>query len=54
MKRGLERNGNPPVPDIYPYCFVVDGIQVTDPNNVHIFPNENFKNSLVDVRGASP
>lgn len=40
----------PPAPDIYPYCFVVDGIQVTDPNNVLIFPNENFKNSLVDVR----
>lgn len=44
----------PQVPDIYPYCFVVDGVQVTDPNNVTIFPNENFKNSLVDVRGAAP
>jgi len=44
----------PPAPDIYPYCFVVDGIQVTDPNNVLIFPNENFKNSLVDVRGPAP
>lgn len=44
----------PPAADIYPYCFVVDGIQVTDPNNVHIFPNENFKNSLIDVRGAVP
>lgn len=44
----------PPAPDIYPYCFVVDGVQVTDPNNVNIFPNEGFKNSLVDVRGAAP
>lgn len=44
----------PPVPDIYPYCFIVDGIQVTDPNNVNIFPNEGFKNSLADVRGPAP
>jgi enterochelin esterase-like enzyme len=44
----------PPAPDIYPYCFVVDGIQVTDPNNVSIFPNEGFKNSLADVRGPVP
>ena len=40
------------VADIYPYCFIVDGTQVTDPNNFYIFPNENFKNSLVDVKGA--
>lgn len=44
----------PPVPDIYPYCFVVDGVQVADPNNMYIFPNESFKNSLVDVRGDAP
>lgn len=44
----------PPSPDIYPYCFVVDGMQVADPNNMHIFPNEGFKYSLVDVRGAEP
>lgn len=44
----------PPAPDIYPYCFIVDGVQVTDPNNVEIFPNEGFKNSLVDVRGDVP
>jgi enterochelin esterase-like enzyme len=41
-------------PDIYPYCFVVDGIQVADPNNVLIFANERFKNSLVDIPGNTP
>jgi len=41
-------------PDIYPYCFVVDGMQVADPSNMYIFPNEGFKNSLVDVRGPAP
>ena len=44
----------PKSPDIYPYCFVVDGTQIADPNNPDIFPNEGFKNSLVDVRGAVP
>ncbi len=42
------------VPDIYPYCFLVDGMQVTDPQNMYIFPNEGFKNSLADVRAAEP
>ena len=44
----------PDQPDIYPYCFIVDGIQIADPNNMFIFPNEGFKNSLADVRGAAP
>jgi enterochelin esterase family protein len=44
----------PVKPDIYPYCFVVDGISVSDPNNVLIFENERFKNSLVDIPGDSP
>ena len=44
----------PGKPDIYPYCFVVDGTRIADPNNMFIFPNENFKNSLVDVRGPEP
>ena len=45
----------PPVnPDIYPYCFWVDSVQVADPNNTLIFANERFKNSLVDVRGNQP
>src|SRR5512141_289553 len=29
-------------PDIYPYFFVVDSIQVADPNNTYIFANERF------------
>jgi enterochelin esterase-like enzyme len=45
----------PPVnPDIYPYCFRVDSIQVADPNNTLIFANERFKYSLVDIRGNQP
>jgi len=39
----------PVVPDIYPYCFVVDGINVMDPQNPDWFPNETFKNSLLDM-----
>lgn len=38
-------------PDIYPYSYFVDGVQVADPNNPLIFANERFKNSLVDVQG---
>ena len=41
----------PTVPDIYPYCFIVDGHQVMDPQNAEWFPNEGFKNSLLDMRG---
>ncbi len=37
----------PAAPDIYPYCFIVDGINVMDPLNPDWFPNETFKNSLV-------
>lgn len=39
----------PVKPDIYPYFFIVDGVQVADPNNPEIFPNERFKRSLLDV-----
>jgi len=35
--------------DIYPYNFIVDGIQVQAQNNMQIFPNENFKASLVEM-----
>ena len=42
----------PVVPDIYPYCFEVDGIAVMDPQNPDWFPNEGFKNSMVDVRAG--
>ena len=42
----------PVAPDMYPYSFVVDGVQVMDPQNPDWFPNETFKNSIVDVRGS--
>jgi enterochelin esterase-like enzyme len=41
-------------PDIYPYSFQVDGVNVMDPSNVAFFPNERFKASLVDVPGDAP
>lgn len=44
----------PVKPDIYPYSFLVDGIQVMDPANVAYFPNERFKASLVDIPGDTP
>ncbi|HPI69588.1 MAG TPA: alpha/beta hydrolase-fold protein [Bacteroidales bacterium] len=44
----------PVKPDIYPYCFIVDGIQVADPNNTLLFANERFKFSLVDIPGEEP
>ena len=42
----------PVAPDIYPYCFEVDGVAVMDPQCPDWFPNEGFKNSMVDVRGG--
>ncbi len=45
----------PPVkPDIYPYSFRVDGVLTADPNNTHIFANERFKRSIVDIPGENP
>lgn len=45
----------PPVqPDIYPYSFTVDSVQLADPNNTYIFANERFKRSIVDVPGDAP
>ena len=44
----------PATPDMYPYCFVVDGVSVMDEKNPQFFPNEGFKNSLLDIPGASP
>lgn len=35
--------------DIYPYNFIVDGVSVCDPANSDIFPNENFKASLLEM-----
>ena len=52
---GLWTITTPPIkPDIYPYCFVVDGVQVADPANEYIFANERFKYSLVDIPGDEP
>ena len=42
----------PQLPDIYPYAFIVDGTKISDPENMHIFPNEGFKYSLADVKGS--
>ena len=39
----------PAAPDMYPYCFVVDGVSVMDPQNNQYFPNEGFKNSLLEI-----
>lgn len=39
-------------PDIYPYNFIVDGTAVSDPANTYLFPNENFKASLVEIPAA--
>ena len=45
----------PPVkPDIYPYSFMVDSVELADPNNTYIFANERFKRSIVDVPGDEP
>ncbi|MCR4859358.1 MAG: acetyl xylan esterase [Bacteroidales bacterium] len=39
----------PPKADIYPYNFIVDGVRVQDPNNSFLFPNEQFKSSLLEM-----
>jgi enterochelin esterase family protein len=44
----------PVKPDMYPYHFVVDGIQVADPRNTAIFPNEGFQSSIVEITGETP
>ncbi|HEX6893478.1 MAG TPA: alpha/beta hydrolase-fold protein [Chryseolinea sp.] len=45
----------PPVtPEIYPYSFWVDSVQIADPSNTYIFANERFKRSLVDIPGDKP
>jgi enterochelin esterase-like enzyme len=45
----------PPVePDIYPYSFWVDSVQIADPNNTYIFANERFKRSIVDIPRDEP
>lgn len=45
----------PPIePDIYPYSFTVDNVQVADPNNTYVFANERFKRSIVEIPGDEP
>lgn len=39
----------PVAPDLYPYCFIVDGVSVMDPKNPQYFPNEGFKSSLLEM-----
>ncbi len=39
----------PAASDMYPYCFVVDGVSVMDPQCNQYFPNEGFKNSLLEI-----
>jgi len=39
----------PAAPDMYPYKFVVDGISIMDPKCEQYFPNEGFKNSLLEI-----
>ena len=39
----------PAAPDMYPYHFEVDGVSVMDPQCDQYFPNEGFKNSLLEI-----
>jgi enterochelin esterase family protein len=41
-------------PDIYPYSFLVDSVEIADPNNTYIFANERFKRNIVDIPGDAP
>lgn len=43
----------PAAADMYPYCFVVDGVSVMDEHCDQYFPNEGFKNSLLDIPGSA-
>ena len=43
----------PAAPDMYPYCFIVDGVSVMDPLCDLYFPNEGFKNSLLEIPAKS-
>jgi enterochelin esterase-like enzyme len=44
----------PVKPDMYPYSFNVDGVQVADPRNQVSFPNEGFQNSIIEITGDAP
>ena len=43
----------PAAPDMYPYCFIVDGVSIMDPLCNQYFPNEGFKNSLLEIPGKN-
>ncbi|MDO4959801.1 MAG: galactose-1-epimerase [Prevotellaceae bacterium] len=43
----------PAAADMYPYNFVVDGVSIMDPQCEQYFPNEGFKNSLLEIPGKS-
>lgn len=43
----------PAAPDMYPYCFIVDGTSIMDPLCEQYFPNEGFKNSLLEKHSPS-
>ena len=53
MKRGEDgmwtATLGPAAPDMYPYHFEVDGVSVMDPLCPQYFPNEGFKNSLLEI-----
>lgn len=44
----------PVKPEIYPYVFDVDSIQIADPNNTYLTVNERFKRSMVEIPGNTP
>ena len=43
----------PAAPDMYPYHFEVDGVSIMDPQCNEYFPNEGFKNSLLDIKSQN-
>jgi enterochelin esterase-like enzyme len=43
----------PAAADMYPYCYVVDGVSIMDPECAAYFPNEGFKNSLLEISDSS-
>ena len=60
-KHDMKRDANglwtitlgPAAPDMYPYHFEVDGVSVMDDQNAQYFPNEGFKNSLLEIPSRS-
>ena len=43
----------PAAADMYPYNFVVDGVSIMDSQCDQYFPNEGFKNSLLEIPGKT-